>query len=497
MGRVARQVARPSKASKGSKGANGSKRSKRTKGSIRTQRATGAATPDLVSLAGRTLDRALALGADAAEAFAFREAGWSVDVEGGRVAFAERGEDAGVGVRLSRGGRLGFGFFSDEADLDAALREALGTLGKLPRKEFTFPGRRAMPVVAGTHDRRVASWGAEEGVSHARALIGGAKEAARGVLVAGGGVAWSESEVAIANSEGVRGAWRGTQAGASLHAVLRDGATSTGFEYAVSRRADVDHAAVGREAARLAKASRRPKKAPEGALAVVFRPTALEGLLETLVLGALSGDAARSGRSVYAERLGERVMPAGVSLVEDGRLAGGPNSAPFDDEGVPSRRVPLVDGGVLRAYLDDVAGGLAAKGKSTSSAMRADRMDSERSWRSPPRASGRNIVLAGRGKPLEALVADVRSGLVVHDALGAHTANPASGDFSVNASVVFAIEDGEVVHACRPVMVAGNLPRAFADVRLGDDRRALSGAFTPAAFLVPSVRLDGIRVAAG
>lgn len=468
-------------AGKGGGGAKG-----RGRGGARA-RAAG----DLLSLALRTVDRAEALGADAAEAFALRGTGFNVNLEGGAVDSVTLGEDYGVGVRVLAGGALGFGFFTDEAEADGAVRAALASTKALPRRDFAFPGRRPLPSVARVRDPKVAAWGPEEGVAACRDMMGAAS--GRGLVLAGGGVGWGETEVALANSEGVRAAWTGTEVGASLHVVLRDGTTSTGFDYGISRRLDVDFAAVGKGAAALAKAGRKPRKAHDGPQTVVFRPTALESLFETLVVGALSGEAARSRRSVWAASRGKAVMPEGISLLEDGRLPGGPNSAPFDDEGVPSRAVPLVERGVLRRFLDDV-GSKAAGGVPTSSALRAGRMDSERSWQAPPRTTGRNLVLKGRGKPLEDLVADVRHGVVVHDALGAHTANPASGDFSVNASTLFVVEDGEVVGAGKPVMIAGNLPKALANVRLGDDPRALQGSFSPVAMVLPSVRLEGVRV---
>lgn len=493
-GKTTRASKEPRKTPRTTKASKGSKARKPGKPSKASKPGTLPAGADVVSLAGRVVDRALHLGADDAEAFVLRGSGYAVGLEGDAVDSASLGEDAGVGVRLVKARAIGFCFFTDEEAGDAALRGALESLAVLPKREFAFPKRAAMPSVPRIHDRRVAGWGPEDGVEACRAMMAAAKGAARGATLAGGGVGWGETELAIANSEGVRASWRGTEVGASVHVVLRDGATSTGFDYGVSRRLDVDWEAVGKGAAALAKAGRRPRKASEGVQTVVFRPTALEGLFETLVTGALMGEAARGKRSVFADKVGQAVMPKGVGLYEDGLVPGGQNSAPFDDEGVPARSLALVEKGILKGYLDDVAGAMASGGRPSSSAMRAGRMDSERSWQAPPRATGRNLVLRGRGVPLEDLVADVERGVVVHDALGAHTANPASGDFSVNAGTLFVVEGGEVVGAGKPVMLGGNLPRALASARLGDDPRALQGSFSPVAMTLPTVRLEGIRV---
>ena len=41
--------------------------------------------------------------------------------------------------------------------------------------------------------------------------------------------------------------------------------------------------------------------------------------------------------------------------------------------------------------------------------------------------------------------------------LGAHTANPISGDFSVEAMNAFKIENGEIKHPVKKAMLSGNI----------------------------------------
>jgi PmbA protein len=64
-----------------------------------------------------------------------------------------------------------------------------------------------------------------------------------------------------------------------------------------------------------------------------------------------------------------------------------------------------------------------------------------------------NVVVAkGKGDVLHS----VKKGLYVRSLLGVHTMNEATGDFSLGIVEGFYVEDGEVKHAVKDAMVAGN-----------------------------------------
>lgn len=454
---------------------------------------------DVLAVAERAVEKALSRGADAAEAFALEERGASLGIERGVLSNGAAARDFGLGVRVVRDGRLSFAYAAAEDAVDAALDAAIRSAHVLrPAEGFEFAAAARAPDVGGIRDTRVADLSVEAAAEACDAMMTAARERSPELTITGGGVGWGEERVAVANSRGVRASYAATHLGAGLSVVLREGGdTTTGFAHRSSRRLDVDYAALGDEAGELAVASRRATAVSSGEMTVLFKPTALGGLLEFLFVEAARAESAATGRSVYAKRVGERVMPPEYSVADDGTLAGGLLSAPVDDEGVASRRTALVEGGVLRALLEDVAGARERGGEPTGSAVRAGRLSGSRSYRAPPRASGRNVVIEGPTRSFADLLRDVGDGIVVHDAMGAHTANPASGDFSVNASLVFRVEGGEIVGAAKPLMLSGNLPRALERLGgLADDYEDQSGSFSPVSMRIPTVRLDGVRVTA-
>src|SRR5262249_59431130 len=75
------------------------------------------------------------------------------------------------------------------------------------------------------------------------------------------------------------------------------------------------------------------------------------------IAGAASGPALYRGASFLVGKLGERIAAPPVTIVDDGTRPGALGSRPFDGEGLPVRKTPIVERGVLRSYLLDTYSG--------------------------------------------------------------------------------------------------------------------------------------------
>ena len=95
----------------------------------------------------------------------------------------------------------------------------------------------------------------------------------------------------------------------------------------------------------------------------------------------------------------------------------------------------------------------------------------------------------------EQLLEHMGDGYVVNSVMGAHTANPTSGDFSVTTSAILKVENGEVVGALKQAGLSGNLAKAMdAEVVLGADVRR-QGSYSSGSMHLPDVLLmDGLRI---
>ena len=79
--------------------------------------------------------------------------------------------------------------------------------------------------------------------------------------------------------------------------------------------------------------------------------------------------------------------------------------------------------------------------------------------------------------------------IYVHSVVGAHTANPMSGDFSVEMSNPFRVKDGALAEPIRGAMISGNffdLQRQV--VALGKESRSVGS------YILPPVKINKVRV---
>ncbi|MGB0651952.1 MAG: TldD/PmbA family protein, partial [Thermoplasmatota archaeon] len=317
--------------------------------------------------------------------------------------------------------------------------------------------------------------------------LAGAREASPDATVAGGGVSMAAGVEAIASSRGVAAMDQATRldAGASVILSWGDGdGTAATWDSRGTHTGELDARAVGRTAADKAVRLADPQPFSSGKRDVLFAPDAFGELLHGIVVGALMGDDVSRSRSVWADRMGDRVAHGGLSLWDDPRHAKGLGTTASDDEGLATRRLPLLEAGRVATFLYDSWDAHEHGAAASPCALRG-------SFKALPRAGTHHLVLEhANTRPADDLVADVEQGLLVDSILGAHTANPTTGDFSVTAPNAWLIEGGQIVGAAQESAIAGNLPRLLEGLdAVGDDARPAGGG------LLPTVRLRDVGVA--
>ena len=107
------------------------------------------------------------------------------------------------------------------------------------------------------------------------------------------------------------------------------------------------------EALRMALVNLSSVPAPAGEMPVVLGPGWPGVLLHEAIGHGLEGDFNRKKTSAFAGLLGERVAAPGVTVVDDGTMAGRRGSLSIDDEGTPTSRTVLIEDGILKGYMQD------------------------------------------------------------------------------------------------------------------------------------------------
>ena len=198
-------------------------------------------------------------------------------------------------------------------------------------------------------------------------------------------------------------------------------------------------------------------------------PVVLDAFVAASFIGfigsMLSADAVQRGRSLFAGREGDEIAASVLALADDATDSDGPSSSPFDGEGSPTRRTPLIEDGRLLSFLFDARTARKAGRSTTGNASRG-------SYRSPPSVGTTNLILQPGAADLDALFREAGEGLYVTDVAGLHSGvNPVSGTFSVGASGRL-IENGEAGAPVRELTIASDLVSMLQAVRsLGSEAR--------------------------
>ena len=238
-------------------------------------------------------------------------------------------------------------------------------------------------------------------------------------------------------------AWAG-----SLETAVVD-ETQTGYGFSAGRAFDdldaADAASTSAErAVRLLGATKpRTQRLP-----VVLDPLVTRSLLA--ILGsALGGESVLKNRSMFVGRDGERVAAPAVTLRDDPTLPDALGAATHDAEGVPTRRVDLIGGGVLLGYLHNAYTGRRSGAATTGSAVRGG-------FKSTPGVGARALHLEPGPLGPDEILAAVPGALYVQSVSGLHSGtNPVSGDLSLGAEGLL-VRGGAFAEPVREVTIASS-----------------------------------------
>lgn len=423
------------------------------------------------AFAEEAVSRALRGGADEAEAFIRSSRSLSVEIKEQSVDSLKSARSFGYAVRLIRNGRLGFSYATDRDDLEFAVERALEAAQVSDRDvSLGLPEGGADGVDVAVFDPEIESLSEDGAVRNVMLLEKAARDVdkrIRRIRKAAG--SFTVSQTVMANSRSIVADYAATSCSAQVTAIAEDGNESQmGWDFGAGRFVrDIPFEEIGRKAAERAVSLLGARKVAGGRADVVLDNSVAVDFLG-IFAASLSSEAVQKGRSLLAGRLGSKVISDKVNLTDNGSLDRLSGSSPVDDEGVASGETVAVRGGVLENYLYNTYTARKGGARSTGNAVRGR-------FSSLPSVGITNFFIeAASGKdavPVREIVGCIDRGLYVIDAMGLHTANPVSGEFSVGVSGLW-VEKGRIRHAVKEAAISGNILDFFGNIRaVGNDLR--------------------------
>ena len=250
---------------------------------------------------------------------------------------------------------------------------------------------------------------------------------------------------------------------------LVDTGESTGWgDRSSHAMGEVDVESTARRAAEKAEASRSPRDAAPGTYEVVLEPAATGTILEYLAYAGFGAKQVIEDESFLARHSGEEVGAASVSILDD---VWHPRSVGigFDFEGVPRRRVAVIERGRALGPVTDLRTARQLGVETTGHASGSNEYG--------PYAA--NVVLEPGDRTLEDLIGGVSRGFLV---TRFHYVNildrPATLLTGMTRDGTFSVEDGAITGAVHNFRFAQNVLSALASVQgVGRDLVSLAPEF--------------------
>ena len=235
----------------------------------------------------------------------------------------------------------------------------------------------------------------------------------------------------------------------------------------------------------------RPKG---GQMSVVMGAGASGILLHEAMGHAFEADFNRKGQSIFSDKMGKRICPEGVDVVDDGTIAFNRGSGNYDDEGVPSEKTYMVKDGVLCSYLHDRISaswyGVAPTGNGR-----------RENFRYNPIPRMRATYMENGNADPEGIISSVKKGIYV-DEFSNGQVKIGEGDFTFFVKSGRLIENGRLTAPVKDINIIGNGPQALSDIlAVGNDLKIDNGTWTcgkeqsvPVSCGMPTVLIGSLTV---
>lgn len=404
--------------------------------------------------------------------------GIELESEKTQLNFAKEEISEGIGIRIIKDNKVGFAYTSDFSKIKETAEQALSNTNLNKEDEniaFSMPEKKI--EVEGIYDKNYKNLDIETSIDFLNNIIETAEE--KECEVTSAGFSADQYEQVVLNSNGVSLSMEKTlfAAGLSVNvingtdiATSYDSITSTNFN-------NLDGNQLSEDVCNLALNSLGGQNIETDDYDVVLDYHAATGLLSTFI-SAFSSENVERGRSILKGKEGTEITTKSLSLTDDSTYAGGLYTRPFDGEGTISRKTQLIENGVLNSFLYDIYNANKADTKSTS--------NGSRSYGTTPAVAPSNLIFNFK----ESIgINEIQNGVLVTSVLGAHTANPITGDFSVEANNAFKIKNGEIATPIKKAMISGNIFEL-----LNDCQRIESDIKQYGPFIIPKMLVHGLRV---
>jgi len=423
---------------------------------------------------------------DSAELFEAKSKTIPVNFEVNRLKSIDIFESEGKALRVINKGRIGFSSSTGNEDFDLIVEKAVATseFGSTASFDFSRETKRSRKEKINVYDKEVVDKSIEEMVKVGEDIIEKMKDFNR-KLRYDITILKDYSEIEYLNSKGGNFSYNKTAIVYSVMAQQIEDQDMLIIESSLeSGKDNLDAKELTSEIIENLKWGDKIVPVESGKMPVIFTPKAALVLILPIISG-LNGKMVLKKISPLASRKNKKLWSDLLTFYSDGTIDFALGSAPFDDEGIEMKRVPLVEKGEIKNFYYDLqTAGMAGVG-STGNGLRAG-------IQSEPIPGISNLVVEEGKVSFSEMIKDISEGIVIDQVLGLGQGNIISGAFSNNVQLGYKIEKGKIVGRVKDVMIAGNAIEELKNiVALGDKAKWIGGKYK-----FPHIYLKSLSVSA-
>jgi len=444
---------------------------------------------DFKKIGEDVIKRAAGYGADEAEAVIENVKEFNVNVRKGEVETLQKSVSKGLGLRVYINKALGFSYTSDLSpeSLDETVKKTVDLAKITESKPWQgLPEFGPQPLAdLDIYDAEMAAVPDDKKIAIAKEVerIAMAQDK-RITNTEGGSFSNTEREAGLFNSKGISYVLRETSCGFSAYVIAGEGDNMQGGGWSSYKRfykelapvEDVAKKAAQRAVEMLGAKPVETKKVP-----VIFDRYAAPSFWMG-ILFALNGDAVFRKTTFMTEMLEKPIASPLITLNDDATKPRFIGSVPFDGEGNVTRKITVVDKGVLQTFYYDSQTARKAGVKVHTMARRYG-------YRGGPSAGFLCIIVENGKDDPAALFKDVKEGLLVTGMRGAGT-DTTTGAFSVGCSG-FWIVDGAKAFPVDGVTLGGTTLEILKAIDMVANDLDLRGGLNSPSFRVAEITVGG------
>lgn len=427
-------------------------------------------------------------GADDAEAYAAVSAESEVFIENNDLKQAKSQAISSIGIRVLLNGSVGFYSVNrlSKDDVKGAVSMAIKVARVSPKdRHNSLPSRSKVRLLRGIYDRKAESFEASDAAGLAAEMLQVAKSYDSRVSVDSGNLASAVATHALANSNGTELKERISTFSWSIMGMAIEDSNVSSFDFQSGGShfvKDIDARRASVEFAETVVNSLGPQRITSFRGEMLLTPSAVNELVEDVISHSINSDTVQKKSSQFAGKLGKKVSSELLAVEDDATNTEGLGAASFDREGVPHRRNVVIEKGVLKKFLYNTYTARKDGVRSTGNAGG--------STSSPPSVSATNFIIRPGRSSLDALVSEMENGIIISRFSG--NVNPVNGDFSGVVKGGRLVRNGEIKHAVKGVMMAGNVFDALRHLTgVSREQKAILDS------ILPYMRFDNVSFTAG